>query len=184
MADRVHLASHTWMKRDGNFALFGIDEFLSGMLPRIEGVAFLTQRTDVIPLHPCAWILFEEGSIAVPAPAGVTHPSPNVLLAEEPSLVRSSPYDAGYLLRFAVTNEETAFPSSRGELIVREEWEQERFVLQKWLHELCDDRGMAADGGIPADSLLELIGASRLERCLRRLIDGELARQAERSLFT
>jgi glycine cleavage system H lipoate-binding protein len=90
--DRYYFRSHTWVQ-DGNrrSAAIGVDDFAAKLLPHSNSIVFPSARSHVQQGEYCSWLVGSEGTIAFVSP--VTG------LYGMPDLVRTSPYEKGWLAR-------------------------------------------------------------------------------------
>ena len=98
--DRYYFAAHTWVQ-DGPrlVAAVGIDDLAARLLPHANSVVFPSVRSYVRQGEYCSWFVGSEGTIAFVSPATGTIAAVNDVLYGMPDLVRTSPYEKGWLVK-------------------------------------------------------------------------------------
>jgi glycine cleavage system H protein len=98
--DRYYFRSHTWVQ-DGNrrSATIGVDDFGARLLPHSNSVVFLPARSHIQQGEYCTWLVGSEGTVAFVSPVTGTIIEVNDELYGMPDLVRTSPYEKGWLVR-------------------------------------------------------------------------------------
>jgi glycine cleavage system H protein len=98
--DRYYFRSHTWVQ-DGNrrSAAIGLDDFAAKLLPHSNSIVFPSARSRVQQGEYCTWLVGPEGTIAFVSPVTGTIVEINNELYGMPDLVRTSPYEKGWLAR-------------------------------------------------------------------------------------
>lgn len=96
--DRYYFPAHTWVQ-DGHrlTVTIGIDDFGARLLPHTNSVVFPLVRSYIHQGEYCAWLVGPEGAIALASPVSGTIVRVNDALYAMPNLVRTSPYERGWL---------------------------------------------------------------------------------------
>jgi len=98
--DRYYFRAHTWVQ-DGQqrIARIGVDDLAARLLPHANSIVFPSVRTRVQQGEYCTWLVGAAGTIAFVSPVTGTIAEVNEDLYALPDLVRTSPYEKGWLLR-------------------------------------------------------------------------------------
>jgi glycine cleavage system H protein len=98
--DRYYFRSHTWVE-DGErrIAAIGIDGFAAKLLPHANSIVFPSVGSRVQQGEYCSWFVGPEGTIAFVSPVTGKIVEVNRELYGMPDLVRTSPYEKGWLAR-------------------------------------------------------------------------------------
>ena len=98
--DRYYFRAHTWVQ-DGHrpIAAIGVDDLAARVLPHANSVVFPAIESHVHQGEYCTWLVGSEGTVALVSPVTGTIVSVNDELYGMPDLVRTSPYEKGWLVR-------------------------------------------------------------------------------------
>ena len=98
--DRYYYRSHTWVQDGGRETPpIGVDDFAARLLPHANSIVFPSVGSRVQQGEYCSWFVSPEGTIAFVSPVTGTIVDVNDELYGMPDLVRTSPYEKGWLAR-------------------------------------------------------------------------------------
>jgi glycine cleavage system H lipoate-binding protein len=114
--DRYYYRSHTWVQ-DGGWRTtpIGVNDFAARLLPHANSIVFPSVGSRVQQGEYCSWFVSPEGTIAFVSPATGTVVGVNDELYGMPDLVRTSPYEKGWLTKIELER----FPLDMGKLVPR-----------------------------------------------------------------
>jgi glycine cleavage system H protein len=96
--DRYYYRSHTWVQDGGRkTTAIGVDDFAARLLPHANSIVFPSVGSRVQQGEYCSWFVSPEGTIAFVSPVTGTVVDVNDELYGMPDLVRTSPYEKGWL---------------------------------------------------------------------------------------
>ena len=101
----TYTQDHVWMKKDGDEYVFGITDFAQSELGEI---VFIELPEVGKELKSGEVICVAESSKAVSevyAPIGGVISEVNTALEDDPSIVNNDPYEAGWIVKYKVINE-------------------------------------------------------------------------------
>lgn len=102
--DRLYSRNHVWMKRvEENLYRVGIDHYAAYFLEDIQSIILPQAETVSSRNNPCAWILCEDGTIAVRSPLNGKTVRSNSKLKDSVYLVNKDPYDSGWVSEVAIS---------------------------------------------------------------------------------
>ncbi len=91
--------NHVWLRNEKEHTFVcGIDHIVLHLLGPVRGVAYPNALTKTRHHAPCAWIVFELGTLAFKAPFAGTVVAVNDSLKRWPNLVNTSPHSEGWIL--------------------------------------------------------------------------------------
>ncbi len=177
-ADRSYSRGHVWVKpvTERTYRV-GLDHYASSLLEGVGSVVFPQDGTASVRENPCAWIICDDATITVQSPINGKIVGSNRRLVDEAGLLRSDPYESGWLNEIASEEgiQKGFLDSSGAESVSREQFQQ---LKQGMLAEL-DNRPPALgvtlmDGGIRPSSLRDIIGPSEYVVFLQRLLSNRV----------
>lgn len=103
--DRYYFRAHTWVQ-DGHRVIpaIGVDDLAARLLPHANSVVFPAIESRVQQGEYCAWLVGSEGTVALVSPVTGTIVSVNDELYGMPDLVRTSPYEKGWIVKIELEN--------------------------------------------------------------------------------
>jgi glycine cleavage system H protein len=103
--DRYYFRAHTWVQDGGRRTVaIGIDDLAAKVLPHANSVVFPSSHSYVRQGEYCSWLVGSEGTIAFVSPVTGRIATVNEELYGMPDLVRTSPYEKGWLAKIELEN--------------------------------------------------------------------------------
>lgn len=101
-----YMLGHTWLKTEkGSAALVGVLYDFVHPLPSLKHVELPEKGSFITQGEMCAKVIGEDGLVhRIWSPAGGKVTEVNAKLKEDPSLVKTSPYEKGWLFRLETSN--------------------------------------------------------------------------------
>lgn len=172
--DRYYSAGHIWIKTVGEkVCRIGIDHYVADLLEGVGSVVLPQPGTPSVRHNPCAWIICDEGTIAVHSPVNGRIRCVNPQLMDSATLVKSDSYETGWLSDIS-TDEETPADCVDASTMVSRSKEQFHRLKQNIMNEF-DARPPSLgvtmmDGGIRPKNLKDVLGTAEYVRFLQRLL--------------
>ncbi len=121
MPDELYYhAEHTWVKREGDIATIGLNDFAQNMAGIIKRVATLEEGDEIQKDKPCGTISSGKWTGKLYAPVSGEIVEVNEDIEDEPKLINDSPYEEGWIFKVKLSD-----PSELDSLIHKaavEEW--------------------------------------------------------------
>lgn len=165
--DRYYFRSHTWVQDGGRSrTAIGVDDFAARLLPHANSIVFPSVGSPVQQGEYCSWFVGPEGTIAFVSPVAGTIVEVNDELYGMPDLVRTSPYEKGWLARIELER----FPLDVRKLLprisanARCRKDIERLRRQMFIHSKVDvpSAGLTLlDGGRYVENVQSLLGLKK-----------------------
>ncbi len=111
MADRKYTASHEWIVLEGDTATIGISDFAQAQLGDVVFLELPAKGAKLKPAESFGVIESVKAASDLYSPAAGTVLEVNEKLSQNPELVNSDPYGAGWLLKIQVEGEPTGLLS-------------------------------------------------------------------------
>lgn len=171
--DRVYSRGHVWvMKGTANAFRVGIDHYAARLLEGVGSMVFPQAGASAVRDNPCAWIICDDGTIAVQSPVDGTIRTVNPLLMESPTVVRGDPYGLGWLAEIS-SGEDPSGICLDASAMEAESMNQFASLKREIIGEF-DSRPPALgvtlmDGGSPPHSLKDVLGTARYISLLQKL---------------
>ncbi len=106
--DRLYSRNHVWMKRvEENLYRVGIDHYAAYFLEGIQSIILPQANSVSSRNNPCAWILCEDGTIAVRSPLNGKTVKSNSKLKDSVYLVNKDPYDSGWISEVGIEGQKS-----------------------------------------------------------------------------
>jgi glycine cleavage system H lipoate-binding protein len=163
--DLSYSRSHVWLRNfDDRLAILGVDTFLADRLPAQVSIVVAACNTVLTRGAPFAWLYAANSVIPLPSPIAGVIVRQNPAIDEDGVVLRSAPYDLGWLVTVHPTEPEAGtdlLPPSDAALLFRHD--MERYVARA-ARTLNAQRGPDGpclnDGGTPVASLEEALGGT------------------------
>jgi glycine cleavage system H protein len=165
--DRYYFRSHTWVQDGGRrTTAIGVDDFAARLLPHANSIVFPSVGSRVQQGEYCGWFVGPEGTIAFVSPVTGTIVDVNDELYGMPDLVRTSPYEKGWLARIELER----FPLDVRKLLprisanARCRKDIERLRRQLFIHSKVDVPAAGVtllDGGRYVENVQSLLGLKK-----------------------
>jgi glycine cleavage system H protein len=174
-SDRHYHTSHGWIQQvKPGHCRYGLDVFAGRLLGHASSVVLPTIGSSVSEGRPVCWVVDESEVIPLHAPVTGTVESANQEVQASPSLLATSPYDAGWLLGIHCASDpaEAAGLLSAQEMQNRTESEL-RMLHEEGLQDMCEDAVVGptlADGGEPIGDLRRVLGPERFHKLIMRFL--------------
>ncbi len=172
--DRLYSRGHVWMKEvSADVFRLGIDHYAAALIEGVRSVVFPQTGSSSVNGSPCAWVICEDGTLAVQSPVNGIIRSVNPRLMESSALVHLDPYDSGWLNEIR-SEEGVPKDSLNSSAIESLSNEQLRRLKQEMLEEF-DNRLPAPgvtllDGGVRPKNLRDVLGPVKYISVLKRLL--------------
>lgn len=147
---------HSWLVRERkNVVRVGADEFAAALAGKVEKIElpkpgqWVRQGQKIVAFYRAG----EKTEMVSPTEGEVTGINQDVLA--NPALLRQDPYGKGWLVSLHVPDEENTSRNLIPKMLVRE-WMSEA-VTRLYAHQPALAGAVAADGGRPAEDLLEAL---------------------------
>ena len=105
MAERKYTASHEWIVLEGDTATVGISDFAQAQLGDVVFLELPAKGAQLKPGEPFGVIESVKAASDLYSPAAGTVLEVNDKLTQNPELVNSDPYGAGWLVKLKVEGE-------------------------------------------------------------------------------
>lgn len=105
MAERKYTASHEWLARDGDSATIGITDFAQAQLGDVVFLELPAKGAKLNAGESFGVIESVKAASDLYSPAAGTVLEVNEKLTQNPELVNSDPYGAGWLIKLQVEGE-------------------------------------------------------------------------------
>ena len=105
MADRKYTASHEWLAREGDSATIGITDFAQAQLGDVVFLELPAKGAKLKAGESFGVIESVKAASDLYSPAAGTVLEVNEKLTQNPELVNSDPYGAGWLIKLQVEGE-------------------------------------------------------------------------------
>lgn len=103
-----YTAEHEWVERTGDTLRFGITDFAQDALGDIVFVTLPEPGTELVAGQPCGEVESTKSVNDVFAPVSGTVVARNEALDDDPGVLNSDPYGAGWLLEVTVGGDQVA----------------------------------------------------------------------------
>ncbi len=173
--DRIHCPGHTWLwrlDRDG-LVRFGVDRFAAWLLPTPTGVRRLAPPRFIRHGQPVCEIITKSGCVVLASPLAARVERWNEVLAADPSLLVSDPYDDGWIAElWPLDDGDVPQPEATDDAEQRARLDLRRFVRRVGQELLLESIPPAALGanGCAATDLRSLIDRDRFMNLLMEFI--------------
>lgn len=170
---------HTWIKVEkADEVRVGIDNFLGGLIGKIDVVVLPLSGRRVIQGETLCSIILEEGIMDIKSPVSGSILSVNKKLKDQPELISQDPLGKGFLLtlkpRDLQRDKRNFFFGEEAFTWCRKEWERFKEVAISELHHGQERLGMTMqDGGIKLREIKKLIEPERYIRLVNAFLRKE-----------
>ncbi|NQU76427.1 MAG: glycine cleavage system protein GcvH [Planctomycetes bacterium] len=103
-SDRRYSQTHEWCKVNGNEAVIGITQFAADQLTDITYLELPEAGSKITAGSPCGQIESVKSASDAIAPVSGEVVAVNTAVRDEPGLVNSDPFTAGWLLRIRMSD--------------------------------------------------------------------------------
>ncbi|MCL4539405.1 MAG: hypothetical protein M1378_07360 [Bacteroidetes bacterium] len=171
--DRFYSRGHVWVKKTAaNSYRVGIDHYAAGLLDGNGNMVFSQPGAAAVKNNPCAWIICDGGTVAVQSPVDGKIRIVNSRLMESAAIVRTDPYESGWLSE--ITSEanicETCLSASEMEPASKSQFDEiEREIVTEFDARLPALGVTLMDGGHRPRNLNDLLGISRYVSVLQKV---------------
>jgi glycine cleavage system H protein len=165
--DRIYFRCHTWVQDgDRKTVAIGVDDLAAKVLPHANSIVFPSLGSRVQQGEYCTWFVGPEGTIAFVSPVTGAIVEVNNELYGMPDLVRTSPYEKGWLAKIELER----FPLDMKKLLprisanTRYRKDIDRLRRQLYIHSKVDTpvAGVTLfDGGRYVENVQSLLGLKR-----------------------
>jgi glycine cleavage system H protein len=166
--------NHCWaVQSEPNLVRVGIEPGLSAALLSPKAVVFPSKGQHLQTGQTCLWIVMDGGTLPLECPVGGVVAATNGTLAEGPHLLRTHPFDEGWLycLRPDVPFTESPEFMASEQAVRKYAADQSRFLsmVSAAAHAHRGPVGMTlADGGERLRSMADMLGPSRYFNLVRQ----------------
>ncbi len=175
--DRLYSHSHVWVKgASSGSCRIGIDHYAAALLDGSTGIVFPQAGASVVKNNPCAWIISEGGTIAIQSPVNGKIRSVNQKLIGSTLLIRSDPYDSGWLGEISSETDilATCFRASEMGPSSRSEFDTlEREIVAEFGSSTPAVGVTLMDGGSRPQNLRDVLGTVRYVSVLQRVFSSK-----------
>jgi glycine cleavage system H protein len=106
MPDELYYhGEHLWVKKDGNVAIVGLNDFAQKLAGVIKRVQTLEEGDEVQKDKPCGTISSGKwtGKLYAPVTGEITEVNEDI--EDEPKLINDSPYGEGWIIKIEMADE-------------------------------------------------------------------------------
>ncbi len=102
--DRMYSSNHTWFQWSREEFIVGIDHCATRLLGPISTIVLPEPPMKTLASSPCAWVVQQDGAIALQTALAGTITAINEKAKENPSLVTNAPYTLGWIFKMRPEN--------------------------------------------------------------------------------
>lgn len=171
--DRSYSPGHVWFKEvAADTYRVGIDHYAASLLGGVGSIVFPQEGTACVRDNPCAWLICDDGTIAVESPMNGKIRKVNQTLAGSAALLHKDPYESGWLSEISCSEgvSKPYFDVNAIESSSKSEFHDlSRQIVEEF------DTGRAAlgvtllDGGLHSRNLKDILGPARYISFLQKL---------------
>lgn len=177
--DRMYSMNHVWLMRvDKNLYRLGLDHYAAGILESAVSVILPPTGSSSTRNNPLAWLICEDGTIAVRSPISGRVTRSNAQLKESAAQVRKDPYGTGWISELEVADEggvtKECLNPIGGERAYTSQFEEIRKGL---LEEHGRNQTLGTtllDGGTRLRTLRDFLGPQRFIAFLQKILSAKI----------
>jgi len=177
---RLYSRNHVWARKvdEGRYRV-GLDKRVVSLFHDTWSVILPQVSTVSRRNSPIAWIVLEDGTIAMRSPMNGRVSKTNSQLKDTPSLIKSDPYESGWVCEVTDVDGDTSqvacFDASGAKAFYDNQFFELEKILFADLERVRNSVGKTmADGGMRAKSLKDLLGSQRYISLLKKLLSSEV----------
>ncbi|MEQ8173286.1 MAG: glycine cleavage system protein GcvH [Candidatus Eremiobacterota bacterium] len=106
LANLLYTKDHEWARIEGSVVTTGITDYAQDQLGDIVYVELPSEGTEISQFSSCGAIDSVKASSEIYAPVSGKVIEVNSAVADNPSLLNSSPYEEGWLIKIEISSEE------------------------------------------------------------------------------
>ncbi len=153
----------------------GMDHVALRLLGPVYGVAFPPIPAKVIAHAPCAWMVYELGTVTLKSPVNGTITQVNDALKDAPYLVYNSPYTEGWLFRMRSDCKESLDVQLFSREDAAELFRKQAYLLRAELFRLLKNKHAALgrtmyDGGTLLEHFEDIVGRASYFELVTRVL--------------
>ncbi len=127
--DLYYHAEHTWVRKEGEVGVVGINDFAQKMAGTIKRVVTLEEEDEVAQGKPCGTISSGKWTGKLYSPVSGEIVEINEEIEDEPKLINDSPYSEGWIFKVKLSDEGEFDSLYHGEKVA--EWLKGEIVKHK-----------------------------------------------------
>jgi glycine cleavage system H protein len=127
--DLYYHVEHTWVKKEGDTVMVGMNDFAQKLAGIIKRVQTLEEGDEIQKDKPCGTISSGKWTGKLYAPISGEIVEVNEDVEDEPKLINDSPYDEGWIFKVQLSDESELDSLMKGGTI--EEWLKGEIVKHK-----------------------------------------------------
>ncbi len=174
-ADRSYLRNHVWvMKEQDNIYRIGLDHYAAFLLESLGSVILSPRGASQAINNPLAWMICEDGTVAVRSPLSGRVVRSNFQLKDSAALIKNDPYGKGWISDLEVTDGEN---TTRRFLNAQEIGMEYSSQMEQFKHEIIEEYqhvpslGVTLlDGGTRTRNLRDFLGPQKLLFLLQKML--------------
>jgi glycine cleavage system H protein len=177
-SDLVYSPGHVWVRLfKTKLAVLGLDSFIAMRLPETFSLVLPARKTPIEKGAPLGWVYTKSKTIPIISPLSGSIIRQNPLACEETMVIRTAPYDLGWLLSIIPTRLDAELPdllgASTAERMVRHDMNTYITRAASRLRAHVERAGICMnDGGAPVATLEEALGEAAFVDLLRSVLPG------------
>ncbi len=174
-ADRLYSRNHVWsMKVDRNLYRLGLDHYAAFFLETAGSVILSQPGSTQAHNNPLAWLICQDGTVAVRSPISGRVLRNNPQLKDSPSLIRNDPYENGWISELETEEEGDSVKWFSDSKDVEPEYIRQFDRLKNEIvneYEKASSAGVTLlDGGTRPGTLKDFLGPQKYVSLLQRLM--------------